>query len=163
MKTLLALILLSTSSAFAHISITPKIGIVDTSEFISFKVPHGCNGSPTTSIKITAPIAGLNMKPTVIPHWTITTVKTATPPELVKHQSTDGSVVTENTQITWTGSLEDGFLQPFVIALKLPKTPQILEFEVEQICESGAIIKYTSNPGTDSKIKYEKVPKLEVK
>lgn len=99
---------------------------------------HGCEGSPTISVRIRIPDNVLNVKPQPKPGWQVTTVKGAlTNPIKGQH----GETITESVrEIQWSGGrLEDKFYDEFVFRAQLPDLPgTTLYIPVVQECETGA-------------------------
>ncbi|KAI8387033.1 hypothetical protein BD560DRAFT_420224 [Blakeslea trispora] len=85
-----SLALIGTSDA--HVSMNPKFVEPGQSVSTAFHVPHGCNGSDTTSIVVTVPDQVKDVKPQAVANWTLTTTYS------------DASNTTVDT-ITWSGGL----------------------------------------------------------
>lgn len=104
-----------------------------------FRVPHGCDGSPTTAITVTIPNAILTAKPQPKPGWTLSVDRQAlAAPVAGPH----GSTITERVAtIAWRGGdLPDAWFDEFAIQLRLPNAPAgtKLHFPVEQTCAGGS-------------------------
>ena len=104
-----------------------------------FRVPHGCDGSPTTAIAVTLPEGILVAKPQPKPGWTLNVDRqTLAAPVAGPH----GSTITERVaSIAWTGGdLPDAWFDEFAIQLRLPDAPPgtVIRFPVEQTCAVGA-------------------------
>ena len=166
MKIILGFILsLVSTISVAHISAYPRVGVADAYALITFNVPHSCYGSATKSVRITQPISGLNMRPAAKANWDISVVQKDSPVGVYHSKNEFGEYYkTETVQVTWTGILPEGFSEQFVINIKTPKDPQIIGFEVQQICEDGRIVNYTKDTQKSTKeIIYETPVKFEVK
>ncbi|MEN9231849.1 MAG: YcnI family protein, partial [Thermostichus sp. DG02_5_bins_236] len=61
--------------ALAHVTVNPKEAPAGSYAKLTFRVPHGCNGSPTTRLRIQIPEGATSVKPMVHPLWEIETVK----------------------------------------------------------------------------------------
>ena len=59
-------------AASAHVSASASSTAAGSYSIVTFSVPHGCDGSPTTAIEIDIPETILSVTPTVNPNWTIT-------------------------------------------------------------------------------------------
>lgn len=132
--------------AFAHITANPDQAVWGRYFQTSFSVPHGCEGSPTTGIRISIPEGALSVKPQVKPGWTITITKRklATP---VKGEG--GRLITEAvSEVEWKGGpLPDAFYDNFSLMMKLPPMPDHemegmdkgmpIYFPIVQTCEKG--------------------------
>ena len=124
--------------AFAHVSLEVGKAAVGSTYKAVLRVPHGCDGNATTSIRVKIPEGFLTAKPQPEAGWTldITTGKYAKIYELY------GSPVTEGaTEITWSGgNLPDAQYEEFVfrgtLAADLP-ADTTLYFPVIQTCTTG--------------------------
>jgi uncharacterized protein YcnI len=128
----------------AHISITPAKINADTYSSIAFRVPHGCNGSPTIKITVKLPTNTSSVKGVFIPGWQVATTTRA----LEVPFTSDGKVV--NTTVdtfTWSAdtnannSLPDSAYMDFGLTLKTPikanSGDDKLAFDVYQTCVNG--------------------------
>lgn len=102
-----------------------------------FLVPHGCDGSPTTAIRVTLPAGVERVKPRAVDGWTLSVVS--------------GPGAASPSRITWSGgSLVDAEFERFEVMMKLPETPgAMLSFPVLQTCEDGEA-NWAQAPGTAS-------------
>ncbi|MGV8953217.1 MAG: YcnI family protein [Cypionkella sp.] len=128
---------LSTTAAFAHITLeTPEAPAGSTYKAV-LRVPHGCSGSATTAIKVQIPEGFFNVKPMPKAGWTLATTKGA----YAKGYDLYGAQVSEGVkEITWSGgNLPDEFYDEFVfrglLAGAVSGTP--VYFPVVQSCGSG--------------------------
>jgi periplasmic copper chaperone A len=122
-------------TAQAHIVIDNPVATTGAYQKLTFKVGHGCDGSATTSIKITVPDGVLGAKPQPKTGWTINTVTSPLKVPVTSHGKTITSDVSE---ITWSGgNLPDAYYDEFSIHVKLPTTAGKLYFKVNQLCEKG--------------------------
>jgi uncharacterized protein YcnI len=104
---------------------------------IDFRVPHGCDGSPTTSLTIQLPDTVVGATPQVVPGWEISTKegKLANPVEAHGEQITEGV-----REVTWRGgSLADDRLQEFGMSVQTAggKAGEKAYFKILQRCEEG--------------------------
>lgn len=130
-----ALLVLALPAA-AHVTISPRQGPSDGFFYADFRVPHGCEGSPTTSISVQIPQGVVSIKPEVVPGWTIETREGPYEEPVVLH----GQELTEGVvEVTWTGGpLDDAHLTNFGMSMKLPAGEgETLYFPVVQRCEEG--------------------------
>lgn len=126
-----------------------------------FRVPHGCEGSPTTAISILIPEGVISVKPQPKPGWTVTT-------EIAPYAETyeiHGKPVTEGVvKVTWEGGpLADDMFDEFAFMTKLPGDPEVmmLFFPVEQVCEKGSTNwDEIAMPGTDPRSLARPAPML---
>ncbi|NVM95762.1 YcnI family protein [Arthrobacter wenxiniae] len=133
------LMALGLGAASAHVEATPTETAAGSYSLVTFSVSHGCNGSPTTSLKITLPGELNSVTPTVNPNWTISeaTEKFSTPRTLA-----DGSKITERTSsVTYTAKspLDAHQRDTFTLSLQVPDAVgKTLYFPALQSCEKGA-------------------------
>ncbi len=124
------------ASAAAHVSVEPTEAAADGFAFLEFTVPHGCDGAGTTELSVQIPESVPLATPGVHPGWEVTTKEG--PKDEVE---LFGETVTEGvSEVTWTASepLPDGFLDRFVIEVKLPPAEgETLHFPTIQTCEKG--------------------------
>ena len=126
-------------SASAHISADPTDTAAGSYTVITFALPHGCDGSATTAIRIDVPEGIASVTPTAKPSWTVTEVAADldTPTE-----DAEGNPVTTRTQtVVYSAAspLPDGLRDTFALSLPLPADAagKTLEFPVLQTCETG--------------------------
>ncbi|MDI4665848.1 DUF1775 domain-containing protein [Xanthobacter autotrophicus] len=128
---------LFTSSAQAHVTLEKADATAGTFYKAVLKVGHGCEGSPTTQIKVTVPNGFVAAKPMPKPGWT---VETASGP-YDRAYAFHGKPVAEGvTAITWSGgSLPDGQYDEFVfVAFLAPEAgARAAPVPVVQTCVKG--------------------------
>lgn len=125
----LALVFAAPLAASAHVGVTPDTTAAGSYANLTFAVPHGCDGSPTTEIRITIPESVITVTPTVNPNWDVTEVPSETDPDY-----TAAVVYTAKTP------LADGLRDTFTLSVPLPsgEAGDVLEFPVLQTCEVGS-------------------------
>lgn len=127
------------SPATAHVVLEEPMANAGTYYKAVFRVPHGCDGSPTTAISVRIPEGAISVKPQPKTGWT---VKTETAPYAQTYEI-HGKPVSEGVvRVTWEGgSLPDDMFDEFALMMKLPddKEAMMLFFPVEQTCEKGAV------------------------
>src|ERR1700686_1984693 len=98
--------------AFAHVTLERNQAPVGMSYKAVLRVPHGCDGSPTTAIRVRIPDGVIDVKPKPKPGWTLSLVKG----KYTKSYSLFHAQVSEGvTEIGWTGgSLPDDYYDEFV-------------------------------------------------
>ena len=129
------------AAASAHVSASATSTAAGSSTVVTFSVPHGCDGSPTTVIAIELPEAVPSVTPTVNPNWTVAKVV-----EQLASPLTDahGNEITERvTSVVYTttgAGLADGYRDTFDLSLRLPEgeAGEVVEFPVLQTCAEGA-------------------------
>lgn len=107
--------------AFAHVTLETKEAPAASTYKAVLRVGHGCDGSPTTTLRVTIPTGVTGVKPMPKPGW----------------QVTSGEGLTE---IVWSGGkLPDSQYDEFVFRATLPDGPVggTVYFPVVQECEVG--------------------------
>ena len=128
--------------ASAHVGVTASTTAAGSTALLSFNVPHGCDGSPTTVISIELPESIIAATPTVVAGWDATKVTA----EMAATSDAHGNEVTERVaEVVYTatdGGLADGFRQQFDVQVQLPdlEAGTALEFPVTQTCVVGETV-----------------------
>jgi len=138
-----ALALAAAIPASAHVSVSASSTAAGSSAILSFNLPHGCDGSPTTSVDIALPEEIVGATPTVLPGWEVEKVM-----EPLAAGTTDahGNEVSERVgRVVYTstaGGLPEGYRAQFDIQLTLPDLPAGTElgFPVVQGCVEGETV-----------------------
>jgi periplasmic copper chaperone A len=129
---------LSVSSAFAHVTLDTRDAPTDSYYKAVFNVPHGCEGSSTTSIRIRLPEGLQSVKVQPKQGWKVSTVKTKLPTPVTGGH---GEAITETiSEVSWTGGLLlDEHIEEFMMQIRLPNAAPgtVLYFPVVQECEKG--------------------------
>jgi len=127
-----ALALVATSPASAHIDPDPTEAQAGSTLSIGFTVEHGCDGSPTTQLDMRLPDGVTGASPDAIEDW-------------------DGSI--DDNVITFAGGpLPDDEEGTFSVTMTLPPTPDsTIYFPFVQRCEEGEIrwIGIPTEPGDE--------------
>jgi uncharacterized protein YcnI len=132
------LLSLSAGTSLAHVTLERQEAHVGGSYKAVLRVPHGCKGSPTTSIRVRLPAGIIGVKPMPKPGWKLQVVTNKYP----KPFTLRGAPVSEGvTELSWSGgNLPDAHYDEFVfvanIAQELP-AGQTLYLPVVQECEQG--------------------------
>ncbi|MGG5172668.1 YcnI family protein [Pseudarthrobacter sp. J1738] len=132
------LLLAGVTAASAHVGVTPDKTEANSYALLTFAVPHGCEGSPTTKVTITLPEQIDQVTPTVNPNWTVAKVteKLAQPKKL----ATRNSITERTSKVVYTAKtpLPDGYRDTLVLSLKVPDAAgTTLIFPTLQNCEKG--------------------------
>lgn len=124
--------------AAAHVTLEIKETRIDAPYRAVLRVPHGCDKSATTAIRVRIPAGVIGVKPKPAPGWTLKTV-TAQYPKPVKYyhsELTEGVV-----EISWSGGkLPDEWYEEFIFSgyISADMEPgKTLYFPVVQECEKG--------------------------
>jgi periplasmic copper chaperone A len=133
-----ALTLALAGTAGAHVTAAPGEGASDGYTTQTFSVGHGCEGSPTTQLRIQVPPSVPTATPIVHPLWDVSTKEGKKDPvELHGEEITTGV-----SEIVYTAKnpLPEGRLAQFAVSLKLPAGDEgdTLYFPTVQKCEKGA-------------------------
>ena len=128
--------LLFAVNAFPHVTIDPKSALAGEYAKLVFRIPHGCDGSPTTKITVKIPEGVVSVKPQVHPGWKIS-VKKGTyskPVALHSKEIKEGLI-----EVTWNGGpLPDDYMDEFGLSVKLPDDGRDkLFFPAIQKCRNG--------------------------
>lgn len=123
--------------AFAHVTLDQPTGQADTYHKLTFRVGHGCDGSPTKSITVTMPESVTGAKPMPKAGWKITTAQGKLS---VPQESHGKTITTAVREVTWSGGpLADEHFDEFVVQAKLPAEPGKVYFRVVQQCVKGSV------------------------
>lgn len=125
---------------------------------LTFRVPHGCEGAPTTSLDVQIPDGVVSVKPQVNPGWPDLSTEIG---ELAEPVDNHGETITEGVrEITWAGGeLPDEFMDEFGVSVKLPEGEEgdRLYFPAVQTCPDGAEeawIEIPEDPDADEELDY---------
>lgn len=147
------------SAAGAHVTLERPEAEVGSSYKAVLKIPHGCNGSPTTAIRVRLPAGIIAVKPMPKPGWQLDVVTGKYP----KPYRLRGATVSEGvTEIVWHGGkLLDAHYDEFVftgiIAEELSGTPAIY-VPVVQECVKGVHRWIETSTGAQSQGEGESQP-----
>jgi uncharacterized protein YcnI len=124
------------AAAQAHVTIAPATLPAEGYAKVDLSVPHGCEDSPTTSLRVQMPPEVQSATPQVVPGWKIS-VKEG---KLPKPYDSHGTQVTEGVrEITWSGGrLDPHQLEVFGISIKVSGKPgDTIPFKAIQKCAKG--------------------------
>jgi uncharacterized protein YcnI len=131
-------ILAGTSLAAAHITFETQEAAVGSSYKAVMRVGHGCDGSPTVTLRVRIPEGVLAVKPMPKPGWKLDAVsgKYPKPASLGRAKVSEGVV-----ELSWSGGkLPDGYYDEFVFIGSISddlKAGQSIYFPTVQECEKG--------------------------
>ena len=101
------------------------------------RVPHGCDGNPTTALRVQIPEGVIAVKPMPKPGWQVATVKG----KYARAYEYFDSELTEGVkEISWSGGeLPDDFYDEFVFVGRLTdfQAGTVLHFPTVQDCAGG--------------------------
>jgi uncharacterized protein YcnI len=130
-----AAVALPASPASAHVGMDIAEAKAGGYTFTNFRVPHGCDGSPTTAIKVQIPDGVVSVKPEAVAGWKLDVLNGPITP-----YDSHGTTISEGVkEVSWTGGpLPDAHLAQFGMSMKMPdKAGETLYFKVIQTCEQG--------------------------
>jgi uncharacterized protein YcnI len=127
------------TGASAHIVLETPQAKLGAAYKAVFKVPHGCEGSPTVEVRIDIPEGVIAVKPMPKPGWTIALAKGSYARSYAFYH---GEKLSEGVhQVTWSGgSLPDEYFDEFVLSTFIAgeaEPGRIIYFPVTQRCEKG--------------------------
>jgi uncharacterized protein YcnI len=123
-------------AAFAHVTLETAEAPANGYYKAVLRVPHGCAGSATTTIRVQIPDGVQQAKPMPKSGWQLTVKKQ----KLAQPYDVDGTKVTEDVhEIFWSGgNLPDEFYDEFIFRAKLPADEgKTIHFPVIQTCAKG--------------------------
>jgi uncharacterized protein YcnI len=127
----------TTGGAFAHVTLEATEAGAGSTYKAVLRVPHGCDGSPTTAIRVKIPEGAIVAKPMPKAGWDLSTTEA----DYAAAYDYFGESITRGvTEIAWTGgSLPDAWYDEFVFRVRLPEgsAGDTVYFPVVQECESG--------------------------
>jgi periplasmic copper chaperone A len=159
MKTILAPVallgvvaFLAHSAATAHPSFETRQARVGAPYKAVIRIVHGCDGSPTTKVRVVIPEGVIGVKPMPRAGWSI---EIKTRPYERAYNFFHGAVLKEGVrEIIWTGNLPDAYYDELIFSAFLTDSlaaGTTLYFPIYQDCEHGS---YAWNevpaPGQDS-------------
>jgi len=151
-------------AAQAHVTLENAEAPADSFYKAAFKVPHGCEGTPTVTVRIQIPDGVTNVKPQQKAGWQLAIVKAPVNPPI---EGPHGSKITETIrEVSWSGGrLLDENYDEFWMQVRLPDRPGTsLYFPVVQQCEKG-VHRWieTPEPGKSPRDLKEPAPQLRLK
>lgn len=127
------------SSAKAHVVLEYQVAPAGSSYKATFKVGHGCGGSPTRQISVAIPAGVRGARPQPKPGWTLEVQRDTLAQPTTRH----GRTITEDVvRITWTARTPDDYLpnthyDEFVLVGQLPDKDGAMYWPVTQVCAEG--------------------------
>lgn len=134
---LLPALMLAASPALAHLTLETTEAPAGSTYKGVIRVGHGCEGAPTTAVRVQIPEGVVAVKPMPKPGWTLET-SVAAYSEPVQYR--DRTLTEGVREITWSGgSLPDEWYDEFVFRAQLPEgqVGQIIYFPSVQECGSA--------------------------
>jgi periplasmic copper chaperone A len=141
-----ALLSLAGGAASAHVTLETEQAPAGSTYKAVLRVGHGCEGKPTTAVRVKIPEGVIAVKPMPKPGWQLATVKG-------KYEQTYdyyGTPLSEGvTEIAWTGGdLPDEWYDEFAFRGQLAGAVPgaVVYFPVVQECTDGAVHRWIEIP-----------------
>ena len=113
-------LVLSLSGASAHVVLDAETATAGASLKLALRVLHGCSGAATTRLRVRIPAVFQSALPQPKPGWELEVVPGAQPAGAHAHgHDGHGGAPTE---VVWTGRLEDGRYDEFVLWVSTART-----------------------------------------
>ena len=158
----LSAVAFAAAPASAHVTLEQREANPGASYKAVFKVPHGCDGQSTHTVRVEFPEGFVNVKPMPKPGWTLATERAAYGASYSVH----GHTVTEGVKtVTWSGGdLPDAYYDEFVAAGFIGKDmkPGPIYFKVTQTCADGEIAWIETPDGISPKRLSAPAPVLQI-
>jgi periplasmic copper chaperone A len=136
---------LATSPAMAHVTLVTSETKAGDNFAATFRVGHGCAGSPTNALTVISPDNLEAARPQAKPGWTIT---------MERAPASTGARVGRVMRITWSGgSLPADQFDDFTVLLRLPGAPSHLVFPALRTC-GAASENWSELPAEGAKLSY---------
>jgi uncharacterized protein YcnI len=126
-------------TASAHVTIAEPVHVAGAYTLLTFGVPHGCEESSTTQVRIQIPESIPQVTPTVNPNWDVEKVMTQLDEPI---EAGHGEQITERvSEVVYTAEtpLPHDLRDALVLSLRIPDDAagQTLYFPTIQTCEVG--------------------------
>jgi len=148
------LLLIAAQEARSHAVINEGTAVAGSFSFITLRITHGCDTSPTNQIRMKIPDGVTRVSPRFMENWTVEKrMKTLDTP----YKDEAGNLVTETVdEIVWSGgSLPDGYYGEFQVRAMMPDVPgEMLWFKTIQRCQEGTI-RWIEVPTREGQSPYE--------
>ncbi|MDP3417696.1 YcnI family protein [Falsiroseomonas sp.] len=139
--------------AAAHVTLEVQQAVANTTYRATFRIPHGCDGTPTIRVTIRVPEGVTVAQPMPKPGWTLRTTARG------EAGSAHGAVP-PLSEIIWEGGrLEHAHYDEFIVRMRLPNTPgELLYIPVVQDCPDGKQAAWTEIPEPGRRITEYRMP-----
>lgn len=129
--------LIGAGAASAHVTIQESEIVGGEFSLVTISVPHGCDDSPTTEVRIQMPESIPAVTPTINANWDVEKVmETLAEPIQGEH----GEITERVSEVVYTAKtpLPDGYRDAFELSLRAPTdVTGLIFFPTVQICETG--------------------------
>ena len=123
--------------ASAHVTVQEDSVVAGEFAVVTVAVPHGCDASSTTAVRIQMPETIPAVTPTINPGWDVEKVmETLAEPIQGEH----GEITERVSEVVYTAKtpLPDGYRDTFALSIKVPDDASgLMFFPTVQVCESG--------------------------
>ena len=123
--------------ASAHVTVQEDSVVAGEFAVVTIAVPHGCDASSTTSVRIQMPETIPAVTPTINPGWDVEKVmETLAEPIQGEH----GEITERVSEVVYTAKtpLPDGYRDVFALSMKVPDDASgLMFFPTVQACEQG--------------------------
>jgi uncharacterized protein YcnI len=135
------------SPATSHVTLEQREATIGGPTKLTFRVPHGCEDQPTTTLRVLIPEGFIAAKPMPKPGWTLDVSQG----DYAKaHDYFHGVKLSKGTkEIVWKGSLPNDYYDEFVVSGFVGrdfKADAILYFPVVQECPNGGVHRWVEVP-----------------
>jgi len=113
----------ASGAATAHVSLQPATAVAGAEETLRFVVGHGCDGKPTTALRVELPASLSAVEPPAKDGWTVSLERLG-----------DGGVA-----VTWRGELAPHQADGFAVHARLPAKAGPLAFAAAQTCGATTV------------------------
>ncbi len=133
--------------AAAHVGLSPDEAHKGETVVLAFGIGHGCEGNPTTIVRLQIPEGVISVQPYAMPGWEIELV---TGNYATSHMRGEIPVTEGVTQINWTGgSLDNALYGEFRIRARVADDvadESMVWFPVVQECAAGGTHRWIQVP-----------------
>lgn len=142
-----SMLAVTTGATFAHATLEKSEATLGSTYKAVYRVPHGCEGKPTTTVRVQIPEGFIAIKPMPKPGWTLEKVRGA----YAKTYDYHGTPMTEGVkEVIWSGgSLPDDEYDEFILRGTLAgdfKVGETVYFPIIQECPDGAVERWIETP-----------------
>jgi uncharacterized protein YcnI len=140
-------IVLSALPAAAHVGLSVEEAHKGATFTLGFGIGHGCEGNPTTTVRLQVPEGVISVQPYAKPGWEIEVVSGAYGATQMRGEIPVSEGV---VQINWTGgSLDNALYDEFVIRARIADNiadETMIWFPVVQECAAGGVHRWIAIP-----------------
>ena len=134
---LMAVLALTYHGVHAHAVVEPQDVAADSYQKLTFRITHGCDGSPTMAVIVRVPVSLHGAKPMPKAGWSIAT---QIEPLAEPYQAHGRLIDKEVRMITWQGGrLPNEYFDEFSIQIRTPAQAGEIAIPVTQLCEKGQL------------------------